>query len=112
MAQFRIEATAGALPVLVLGNQRVPGVTALAFDAQPGELPRVTVQIVGEGVIEGEGIVHVEKAGDDRQAVLDMIDGLDPDEVDRVALASLGFGDAGNLTPKIIGYVREQVARL
>lgn len=109
MAAFRIEATAGALPVLVLDGQRIAGVHALAFDATPGELPKVTVQIVGEGTIEGEAVVVVEK--DDRGAVLDLLDGLDPAEVDRVTLANLGFGD-GSGTPKILAYIREQVARL
>lgn len=109
MAQFRIEATAGALPALFIGEERIPGVYALAFDAQPGELPKVTVQVVGEGTIQGECVVEVQK--DDRQAVLDLIDGLDPTEVDRITLANLGFGD-GSGTPNILAYIREQVARL
>ena len=64
-------------------------VTGLAMVARSGELPKLTLELRGEGTLEGEGIVDVirdARPEDLRAAVLEWLSEIDPDQLAEEAM--------------------------
>lgn len=60
-------------------------------------------------LIEGEGVLTVTRAPDDqRQTVLELLDGLDAAEIEREAMNQQGWG-SGPLAEQIIAIIRKAI---
>lgn len=71
-------------------------VAGVALQARPGYPPMLQLEATGEVEVEGEGIVRIPaETEDDGLELAQILDALDPEEIDRQVLAGLGFGDKG-----------------
>jgi hypothetical protein len=66
---------------------------SVAVKSEMGQPTRVYLELDGDVAVEGEGVVHVVRDLDQRQAVRAFLSALDPVELERVALESLGYED-------------------
>lgn len=104
LAQFRIALSPDPdATVVEVNGQTVPGVRAVALQSlrQAGETPRLILELAGDGVLEGDGIVEVQRpttAADDGDAVARFLAGIDPAELSRQALERADWGDADVIT--------------
>lgn len=91
MARFRITTSLGEpLSVEVNGQAvsdaaEVAGITAWVDQAR---IPHVRLDLVGDGVIEGEGIVELNRPAD-VGPLRDLIQNLDPSALESLALAHM-----------------------
>ena len=99
LATFDIRTTAGEPADIEVNGKPLPeGLTALGLTLRTdGPVPQLTLVVSGEGRIEGEGIVHVELQSEEdyRGELRRIIEGLDPDELDRKALEQAPSLDSG-----------------
>lgn len=79
-------------------------VTGLALVARPGEVTKLTLELVGEGPIEGLGEVTLVRSSATLAAFLRNID---PDELEKAALGRLGGLGDGNLTAAMLEVLAE-----
>ena len=59
-----------------------------------GQAPVITIQeLVAGGDLQGEGVVYVQKSSD-VNGIVSFLDAIDPDELERVSLERMGWGDS------------------
>jgi hypothetical protein len=99
----------GLRSIIVNGADWTDSVAGVQVTSQPGQPTTVDVRVIGADMdrFEGEGIVRAHDDSDDRQAIIDFLDAIDPDELDRQVLASFGFGDGGSPIVRCIQVLRE-----
>lgn len=90
LARFRVKAEAGEPAVIEVNGQLLDGslaVLGLSLRAD-GPAPVLTLMVAGDGVLEGEGIVQVERAGteDYRAELRAIVEAIDEQEWERKAL--------------------------
>ena len=94
MTPFRIvlpAANPGATQIEV-GGHPVTNVRSVAVKAEAGEATKLYLELVGDGTVEGDGIVHVVTPAS-RDAVAVWLAAIDPDELEKAALDRMsGFG--------------------
>lgn len=90
LTPFDISLAPGEGKVLVDGKDVSDKVAGLTIEAAPGEIPKVFLQLHGEGTVEGEGVVHVVKDQDMREIVAEFIANVDPSALEADALARMG----------------------
>lgn len=59
---------------------------SVAVQGSPRDVTTVWLEIAGEGTIEGEGIVHVARAGQEPEVIRAFLDRIDPGELERISL--------------------------
>lgn len=98
MSTFRLvlPAVSGPGSSIEVDGQPVKNVRSIAVKAEVGEATKLYVEMIGEGTIEGEGVVHVVR-DDNRSTVADWLANIDPDELEKAALDHMG-GLAGGST--------------
>lgn len=95
--------------IIVNGVDISDQVTGIALVSRPREVTKLTVELVGEGPIEGLGDVTVVRSSKTLAAFLANIDA---DELEKAALARLdGFGDA-NATQAMLHVLSEWAGAL
>lgn len=86
---FRIDTSPLGTQVVVDGRDVTAHVDAVAFTAAVGDPPCLTLHCApGAGVLAGHAVIHVSEPGLDPDAVCAWLDDLDPDELERDALAA------------------------
>lgn len=110
LARFALNATPGAHTLTV--NDQPVDAHSVSLLCQPGDVPLLVVRLLGEGVLEGEGIVQVAgpedgtQAVDVKAAVLAWLDQVDPNELERAALDGMGWGTQ-TLAEAIVAKLRD-----
>jgi hypothetical protein len=90
LAAFRIDASNPVAPVVKVNGVDVDGIVAWRLDqASRNELPTLSLAVVGDCVVEGEGVVHV--VPDDVKdsvisAMSEFLDQIDPDTLEQAML--------------------------
>lgn len=85
-------------------------VRGLSVTARTDEPTRLYLEHVGEGEIEGEGIVHVVSDLDQRQVVAQFLASLDVEAVEKDVLnESGGYGDARGPGATVLDVLRRYV---
>lgn len=95
LASFSIQLSAGKKTIIVNGEDLTALVNRVVVEDEAGAIPQVFLGVHGEGVIEGEGVVTVQREGevDLRDAISGFLQSLDPGMVEKAALDRLGgFG--------------------
>lgn len=88
LARFRIVSAAGEpLSVQFNGSNLPEGlhVTGLSLQLVEG-VPQLVLGVSGEAIIEGEGIVVIEREGDEIAYLRKFVESIDPDEWNRKSL--------------------------
>lgn len=105
---FEIDVSAVGRPsrIVVGGVDISDRAAAFAVTARPGEVTRLTVELYGEGRIEGLGEVTLVPSA---SGLAEFFSNIDADELEKVALERLdGFG-AGNVTQIMLDVLAEWV---
>jgi len=92
LTPFDISLAPGEGRVVVDGQDVSSRVTRVTIDAPAGEIPKVFLELNGQGTLEGEGIVHIVKDQDMREIVAEFISNVDPSALEAAALEKLGGG--------------------
>jgi hypothetical protein len=92
LAKFTIDLTADKPPALTVNGRELP-VVALTLRHVPPSLPQLVLELAGEGLVAGEGIVALDAAGDTAADVRSFLAGLDPDKLDEIAARMFGEED-------------------
>jgi hypothetical protein len=96
--------------IVVAGQDVSQQVRGFTFNAQVGEPPMLTLYEMAEGGIEAEGIVRVVEDGlDQRQAVVEFLSNLDPEELNRVAMEKMSWDPAASPGQGFISALKEMV---
>lgn len=101
--ELRVGAT-GNGNVVVNGVDLSDQVTGVALVARPREVTKLTLELVGEGPVEGLGEVTVVRSSAGLAAFLANID---PDELEQAALTRLGGLGDGSLTAAMLTVLAE-----
>lgn len=101
---FRVQLSATGRGLVEVGGVDITSkVGALRFDAPPRGHNRLTLELVGGADLEGVAEVHVVRQSESIAAFLSAID---PDELEKVALARMDFGD-GSVTKMMLDVLVE-----
>lgn len=93
LARFQL-ITEGTELRLAVNGEPVAGLASVQLIAAPGKVAQLVVQQRGDVLLEGEGVVHVQpEAVGARDLVLAWLDAIDPQQLERDALNTLGWGD-------------------
>lgn len=95
IASFLIELTANKKKVVVNDEDLSERVRRVVIEDEARGVPRVFLEMFGEGVVEGEGIVTVQLGNevDLRDSIYQFLQSLDPGMVEKAALDRIGgFG--------------------
>ena len=98
--------------IVVNGEDVSDRCSRVAVESAAGEVTRVYLTSFAEGRIQGEGVVEVRIPADvdQREAVLEFLDNLDPSVIEQEVLASMGGLDGGSTGEAFLtvlkGYVR------
>lgn len=110
LAQFKVTAAPGSSKVEVNGEDVSARVQTVQFVHGAGpEVPTLILHEFVAGSIEGEGVVQVvppEQAAA-RDELVNLIDKLDPAEVERAALNDMGWGDDSSVAQAVFEYVKK-----
>lgn len=90
MPQWTVDATDPAVPVVTVGGVAQTGVSRVSVDIAAAGMPTLYLEFAGQGAVTGVGEVVVRQPP--VAALLDVLDGLDPDEVEAVAARSMEWG--------------------
>lgn len=96
LARFHVDCSDPVRPVVTVNDEQVPPLNRASFDWKPGDVPHLYLEIQGEGVLDGEGIVvqQVPIPADATQVLADFFDALDPKELEQAILDQFGsFSD-------------------
>ena len=97
LAKFEVSVNEIGIGKIVVNDDDISNrVTALRLDVQPGNVPVVSmVQRAGSATIDGEGIVRItEDAKNPNDYIVEFLDGIDPEQLSKEVLGSLGWGDS------------------
>lgn len=110
MIQFKMQLSPGRPAQVEVAGEEVKSLRSAAVKAELGDVPRVYLEFLGEGIIEGEGIVTIVKDLDQRQAVAEWLANIDGSELEREVLERMGWatGSTGEVTLEVL---REWVGR-
>lgn len=87
LARFRLVATAGEPIAAEINGKPLDGLHVLGYSVGMVDgIPQVSLTVAGEGTIEGEGLVVIEREGSGPEELRQLIRQLDPEELDRKAL--------------------------
>ena len=105
LANFSLRLTADKPPMVTVNGQRldVPGLVGIAVRHEPPSLPQLVLELTGELVIEGEGVVAVDSGahGDEIAFMRQCLGNLDPDRLDDAACRLFGTeGPNGQVVTK------------
>ena len=107
LAQFRVDTTQPGRPQLTVNGEDLSSiVSSVTFQASAGEVPKILVEVLEGGVVEGEGIVIVPTHPDLAGAMTQWVGSLDPAELERLILAEsagLGGGTTGEAIVEVLG---------
>lgn len=98
LARFRVDCTDPVRPVVSVNDEIVPPLKRCSFDWSPAEIPHLYLELMGEGVLEGEGVVVQRIPTDLNDVALDdllieILNKIDPSTLERdMAEACGGFG--------------------
>lgn len=107
MTPFRLVLPLVGTPEIEVDGKRVSNARSVAVKAEVGEATKVYVELVGEGTIEGEGIVHVVRDGvDTRDTLTDWLAQIDPAELETAALARMGGLGGGTTGEAVLDVLR------
>lgn len=81
----------------------VTNAVSVAVKAEVGHVTKLYLELVGDGTIEGEGIVHVVKPGPN---VGEWLSHIDPDELEKAALDRMGGLDGGSTGAAMLAVLR------
>lgn len=90
LATFQVLAGATGGRIVVNGQDVTGQVAGARLDLDPRDVPRLTLQLLGAGEVEGEGIVQITRDGQAEAAA--WLAGLDPEALGAEALNRGGFG--------------------
>jgi len=103
LSQFRIELRPNGASAVVVDEVDISDrVGGLSLFAHPGGPARLTVELLGEGGIEGLGEVTATRNSD----LAEFFDNIDAEELERVALERVGFGNS-NVTQTMLDILRD-----
>lgn len=92
LSRFELELNAnGPGRVVIDGVDISDRAAGVLVDARPGQPPRLVVELVGEGGIEGLGEALASSPASD---LAEFFASIDPEELEKAALSRLGFGDS------------------
>lgn len=93
LAEFTLSADVadGGLPTVHVNGKPVDGVLAASVYTARGEIPRLILDLRADASLTGQGIVEVAVDVNPDEIAL-WLEGLDPEEVGRVALEGSGMG--------------------
>lgn len=102
LASFNIDLDAlgrdGKIEINGTDVARSMRVTSVAVQGRLGETPRVFLECVAEGHIEGEGIVEVRlPAEDDRASIIAFLEGVDPEALEKAVLEKSDWGSGSGM---------------
>lgn len=93
LASFSISLATNKKKVVINNEEVTNRIRRVVVEDEAGGVPRVFLEMLGEGVIEGEGIVTIQNEVDFRDSIYQFLQSLDPGMVEKVALDRLGgFG--------------------
>lgn len=94
LAEFSVDTTDPGHPLVSVNGEDISArVRQVAVNAPAGVIPTVLIEVSAGARIEGTGVVQIDSGADPSSVVLDWLGNLDADELERVALESMGgFG--------------------
>lgn len=100
----------GTGKILVNGNNISNTVMGFNTDARPGEVPRIIFEMRSGYTIEGAMEVYYgTPTGSLGDLLCELLDSVDPQELEQEALRGLGWGDAENLTISLLNVLKRKV---
>lgn len=112
LSRFSIDVGAGGRGhVLINGEDVADRVRRVTVDSVASEVPKIYLEMQGEGHIEGEGIVNVVQDLDQRQVVAEFLGNLDPGSLESAALFKMGGLGEGLTTGEAFLEVLKEYAR-
>lgn len=90
----------GPMPTVELNGETVTApLSAIAFQHRPGEPPRLALEVAGDGIVEGEGVVTVGPAcdHDDRDAVVAFLANIDAEQLNTAVMERMGWGSGSTM---------------
>lgn len=107
MTAFKLffPAAGGPGTKIEIDGKPVLNATSIAVKTAIGEVTKVYVEMLGEGTVEGEGIVHVVRDGT-ADSIAAWLAQIDPDELEKATLERfglLGDGSVGASMLEVLG---------
>ena len=96
LARFSVEMHMGRAPKVRVNDECVRAGPAVMLDHEQSAVPRLALELAGEGTIEGEGIVEVVRESNEVDYLRAFLANLDPTQMERAALEQLHQGAETN----------------
>jgi hypothetical protein len=92
LSRFQVDCSDPLRPVVTVDGEQVPPLTRASFDWKPGDVPHLYLELMGEGEIQGEGVViqQVPVPADALEVLDEFFSALDPAELEQAILGEFG----------------------
>lgn len=97
LTPFRIDLTDLAHPLVDVAGvdlTKLASISRVSVDMRVADVPKVYVEVLSSGVVEGEGLIHITQPAaeppDQREAVVEFLSNVDPEQLEREMLDEFG----------------------